>query len=32
MDENGFLLIETPYGCIHKVVSGDVISKNRKEK
>src|ERR671919_34432 len=26
IDENdGFLLIETPYGCIHKVVSGDVI-------
>jgi len=33
MDENdGFLLIETPYGCIHKVVSGDVISKNIKKK
>jgi BirA family biotin operon repressor/biotin-[acetyl-CoA-carboxylase] ligase len=33
IDENdGFLLIETPYGCIHKVVSGDVISKNIKEK
>ena len=29
MDENdGFLIIETPYGCIHKVVSGDVIFKN----
>jgi biotin-(acetyl-CoA carboxylase) ligase len=29
MDENdGFLLIETPYGCIHKVISGDVIHKN----
>jgi BirA family transcriptional regulator, biotin operon repressor / biotin---[acetyl-CoA-carboxylase] ligase len=33
MDENdGFLLIETPYGCIHKVVSGDVMSKNIKKK
>ncbi|HET6800513.1 MAG TPA: biotin--[acetyl-CoA-carboxylase] ligase [Nitrososphaeraceae archaeon] len=29
MDENdGFLLIETPYARIHKVVSGDVISTN----
>ena len=33
MDENdGFLLIETPHGRIHKVVSGDVISKNTKKK
>jgi BirA family transcriptional regulator, biotin operon repressor / biotin---[acetyl-CoA-carboxylase] ligase len=33
MDENdGFLLIETPYGFIHKVVSGDVIAKNIKKK
>ena len=33
MDENdGFLLIETPYGSIHKVVSGDVIAKNIKKK
>ena len=33
MDENdGFLLIETPQGRIHKVVSGDVISKNTKKK
>ena len=33
MDENdGFLLIETPYGSIHKVVSGEVIDKNIKKK
>ena len=32
IDENeGFLLIETPSGCIHKVVSGDVIIKNIKK-
>jgi BirA family transcriptional regulator, biotin operon repressor / biotin---[acetyl-CoA-carboxylase] ligase len=33
MDENdGFLIIETSYGCFHKVVSGDVISKNIRKK
>jgi hypothetical protein len=33
MDEkDGFLLIETPHGRIHKVVSGEVISKNIKKK
>jgi BirA family biotin operon repressor/biotin-[acetyl-CoA-carboxylase] ligase len=33
IDENdGFLLIEAPSGCIHKVVSGEVIDKNIKKK
>jgi BirA family biotin operon repressor/biotin-[acetyl-CoA-carboxylase] ligase len=33
MDENdGFLLIETPSGSIHKVISGDVTAKNIKKK
>jgi BirA family transcriptional regulator, biotin operon repressor / biotin---[acetyl-CoA-carboxylase] ligase len=32
IDENdGFLLIEAPSGCIHKVVSGEVIDKNIKK-
>jgi BirA family transcriptional regulator, biotin operon repressor / biotin---[acetyl-CoA-carboxylase] ligase len=33
IDENdGFLLIEEPSGCIHKVVSGEVMDKNIKKK
>lgn len=33
MDENdGFLIIETPSGSIHKVTSGDVTAKNIKKK
>ena len=32
IDENdGFLVIETPSGCIHKVVSGDVMAKDIKK-
>ena len=33
IDENdGFLLIKGPSGCIHKVVSGEIIDKNIKKK
>jgi BirA family biotin operon repressor/biotin-[acetyl-CoA-carboxylase] ligase len=31
-EDDGFLLIEGPSGCIHKVVSGEVIDKNIKKK
>ena len=31
-EDDGFLLIEGPSGCIHKVVSGEIIDKNIKKK
>ena len=31
-EDDGFLLIEGPSGCIHKVVSGEIIYKNIKKK